>query len=226
MEKQQVWLSSDFHGYHKNICKGSSSWDSNRNDNNGQSCRDFKDEFEMTDVLIDTINKYVKENDIIYFLGDFTFGGLDKIYKFRQRIECKNIHLFYGNHDHHIENNRFILDDNGDKIQIDNHGNFLRTQDLFASVQYVGEIKVNGITVFCSHYAHRCWNKSHKGRPHAYGHSHNSLEYEEWGKSLDVGIDSAFARFGEYRPFNFNEFMEIVNKRDVKIIDHHQSHTN
>ena len=44
---------------------------------------DFKDEFEMTDVLIDTINKYVKENDIIYFLGDFTFGGLDKIYKFR-----------------------------------------------------------------------------------------------------------------------------------------------
>ena len=54
----------------------------------------------------------------------------------------------------------------------------------------------------------------------------DSLEYEEWGKSLDVGIDSAFARFGEYRPFNFNEFMEIVNKRDVKIIDHHQSHTN
>ncbi len=44
----------------------------------------------------------VKPNDIIYHLGDWSFGGHENIKIFRNRIKCKNIHLILGNHDHHI----------------------------------------------------------------------------------------------------------------------------
>ena len=69
----------------------------------------------------------------------------------------------------------------------------------------------------------RVWNKSHHGAYHLYGHSHDSMEDKEWGKSMDVGVDSAFRILGEYRPFSFDEIKGILDKRELYTIDHHEN---
>ena len=44
--------------------------------------------------------------DTLYHLGDWSFGGIENIWNFRKRINCKNIYLVPGNHDHHIKKNK------------------------------------------------------------------------------------------------------------------------
>jgi calcineurin-like phosphoesterase family protein len=97
---QRVFFISDSHYNHSNICRATSNW------GDDSKTRDFKSLDHMNSVLVDNINSMVGENDILFHLGDFSFGGFDKIGEFRSRILCKNIHLVLGNHDHHIERNK------------------------------------------------------------------------------------------------------------------------
>jgi calcineurin-like phosphoesterase family protein len=94
-----IWFTSDTHYNHKNICKGVTEWS-----DADISCRDFQTIEEMNDAIVNSINKYVMENDILYHLGDWSFGGINSIWEFRKQIKCKNIHLILGNHDEHIFN--------------------------------------------------------------------------------------------------------------------------
>ena len=65
------------------------------------------------------------------------------------------------------------------------------------------------------------WNGSHKGVIHLYGHSHGSIE--DFNKSMDVGIDAAYSKFREYRPFHINEILDIMKtKTTSESIDHHR----
>lgn len=156
----------------------------------------------MNKCLTQTINKYVQEGDILYFLGDFAFGEHINIPSYRHSLICQNIHLCRGNHDTHIDKYR----------------------DLFSSIQdvlwYLGPPEA----IFMSHYAHRVWQGSHKGIIHLYGHSHSTLP--DYGKSMDVGVDVAYKLFGEYRPFSLEEIVNIMSKRDVKFVDQHSKDTN
>lgn len=95
-------------------------------------------------------------------------------------------------------------------------GNHDREMRGFASVQT--ELWLDNI--FMHHYAHRVWPKSHYGAYHLYGHSHGSLP-NDWGRSMDVGIDMAYKLFGEYRPFAWEEVDAILSKRPIKFVDHH-----
>jgi hypothetical protein len=38
---------------------------------------------------------------------------------------------------------------------------------------------------------------------------------------LDVGVDVAYKKFGEYRPFNIGDITNIMSKRSIEKIDHH-----
>lgn len=163
--------------------------------------RNFDSIYEMNEEIILTMNKYIKYNDVLYFLGDFCFGDHRRTPEWRNRINCQTIHLIRGNHDGHID----------------------KYKDSFSSIQDVLSIKEEH-TFFLSHYSHRIWLGSHKGYIHLYGHSHNSIP--EYGKSMDVGIDVAKAKFGEYRPFSREEIIEIMNKKDVAFVDGHNSLTN
>ncbi len=237
-----IWFISDTHGFHKNICRGTSEWDKGSTEpvsgiHGIQTTRDFKTLEEMNKALIDGINKYVKEGDVLYHLGDFTFQGIDKIWLFRKAIICRNVHIMFGNHDHHIEANKILpnchtnRDDWTTIMDGPNTGSQCwnaRARDLFASAQSVKTISVGSQEIFMSHYAHRVWNRSHKGAIHLYGHSHDSLDRDdtEWGKSMDVGVDSTFRMFGEYRPFSLTEVMSIMSKRRILFNDHHSKHTN
>lgn len=233
--RNRVWFTSDTHAFHKNICKSTSQW------GEGSKTRDFASLEEMNKAIIYGINNNVKEDDILYHLGDFTFGGIDKIWELRKEIVCKNIHKILGNHDHHVENNRELKIPSSELLVssvvnfdvmanpfnlLDNKFCNVPASGLFSSVSHLKEITVDKQKIILCHYAMRVWKGSHDGWWHLYGHSHGSLEYEQYGKSMDVGIDTAFSRFGEYRPYSFEEIKEIMDKREIKYVDSHKKGTN
>ncbi len=193
-----IWITSDTHFNHKNIAGPKlSSWKS--------GYRSFGSVQEMNEALIKNINDCVKENDILYHLGDWSFGGAHNILLFRKALICKNIHLILGNHDQHIVD---------EEIEFD--GGSFNPMELFSSVQntFTGHIGKNYFHL--SHYSHRVWPGSHKGCIHLYGHSHGSIE--DYGKSMDVGVDA----HKEFRPYHINEILEAMAKRDTPNVDHHE----
>jgi len=220
----KVFFTSDTHYFHKNIAGPKvSKWSG--------GYRNFDDEYQMSRKIVHQINKVVGEDDILYHLGDWSFGGIQNIWNFRKQIKCKNIHLILGNHDHHIEGNKDLPNcwyDISTNMLYDekvNNSCIVATKNfLFSSVQHIKEIEVGNYNFFLSHYAHRVWNKSHHGVIHLYGHSHASID-DNWGLSMDVGIDNAYKLYGEYRPFTMNEVIDMMNTKEIKAIDHHNKNT-
>lgn len=203
---KNVFISSDFHYNHANICKSTSSW------SDKSRCRDFDSLESHNTTIVENINNVVGENDELYHLGDWSFGGFDAIADFRSRINCSKIHLILGNHDHHIER--------------DTKG----VRSLFHCVSPLKEIKVNDQRIILCHYAMRVWNKSNHGSWMLHGHSHGTLptyttriEVPNFAyKTMDVGIDC----HSEFRPYHFDEIADIMSKRIILNVDHHNSNTN
>lgn len=230
-----VYFASDTHYGHKNICRGVSEWvDDGTHEQ--QRTRDFDTLEEMNDAIVDGINSVVGEDDVLYHLGDWSFGGIQNIWELRKRIKCKNIHLILGNHDHHIENDKRLpnvrsfyasreLINLADSYNHDEVYRDVTARELFKSIDHVKTVTIGKHTFFLSHYAHRVWNRSHHGVIHLYGHSHNTID-NNWGKSMDVGIDAVFAFRGKYRPLSVTEILEIMGPRNIQLVDHHNQHTN
>mgnify|MGYP000852024100 CR=1 FL=1 len=173
-----VWVTSDTHYSHKNIVKGISTWNS--------GYRDFQTLQEHDDCIVNNINKYVKKDDLLIHLGDWSFGGKDKIKEFLDRINCKNIILIQGNHDHHINNNI----------------------EGFLEFNQIGFYKIEDFCFVMCHYPMLEWYGKFKESIHLFGHVHNQLKTNN--NSLDVGIDSAFEKLGEYRPFSIKEVINYL----------------
>jgi calcineurin-like phosphoesterase family protein len=224
-----IWISSDFHYGHKNISsKNESQWKT--------GYRNFNSLKEHNEIIVKNINKSCQENDILYCLGDWSFGGVENIWNFRKQLNCKNIHLILGNHDHHIEDGRELKIPDADEERLhwlcnindvyEQYNGYMHisADKLFTSVQHVAQVKLGGQNIFMSHYSHRIWLGSHKGYLHLYGHSHASIP--DYGKSMDVGVDAAYKHFGEYRPFNLNEILLLLSEREIEFPDHHSTETN
>lgn len=227
------FFTSDTHYRHKNIASHTcSAWES--------GYRDFESLDDHDQSIVKALNKYVAEDDELWHLGDWSFGGIENIWAFRKQLRCKHIHLILGNHDHHIEANKQLPNCKTNELlmfDVNKEGFNIKTyesighqnafaQDLFEGVYHVYTSYLKGLPLFMSHYAHRIWNGSHKGFFHLYGHSHDTLEYEQWGRSMDVGVDAAYRLFGEYRPFTEDEVYNILSKRPIKFLDHHNANTN
>ena len=219
-----IYFASDTHYHHKNICKGVSSW------KNTEYCRDFSTLEEMDRALIDGINRTVGADDVLFHLGDFSFGDIKYYKQFRSQIICQNIYLIYGNHDGWI-----IRNDGG-------------LQGLFKECSFYREVTFNGQKIIMSHYGFRVWNKSHEGSWMLHGHSHGSLQpsvsghmithlldqkrygdlrmlaegthpkYHANGKTMDVGVDTHW----DFRPYSFEELQEIMAERKVMEVDNHR----
>lgn len=210
---KNIWFTSDTHYHHKNIVRGTTSWEGATD-----KCRDFKTLEEHDTTLVDNINSLVKPDDILFHLGDWSFGGHEQIRHFRERLQCQEIHLILGNHDQHIE-------------PIDSP-----YRSLFASVQHYKEIttkvdptktKYFGKHKFIlSHFAMRVWNKSHHGSIMLHGHSHGTLpDYSNGNKkfrTMDVGVDT-----NNLFPYHLDQILEVMYDRDSCMeVDHHNKKTN
>ena len=213
-ESKKIWFTSDIHYWHKNITYGDSVWD-----DKDINCRVFHTTREMSLHMVEQINKYVKEDDILIDCGDWSFSGIENIYNLRKQLNVKTIHHINGNHDHHIIKNKIIKgyfsDINSNEIiQLDNIDNSyglyapLFTRDLFSSVHDYLEIIIDKKLIILSHYPFQSWKDIGKGSIHLHGHTHGNINTMK--NRLDVGLDSAYKIFGEYKPFSFNEIMEIL----------------
>ena len=198
----KVWITSDPHYNHKNICRGVTNWRTQDGDIPLDSTRDFQSVDQMNNTLVDNINSKVGQDDTLIMLGDIAFGGFESIDKFLDRLICKNIHLVLGNHDHHIRNNRENI------------------QDRFISVSDYLQVRIYDQDFVLSHYPFASWNGLNKGVIHLHGHVHLSNK-DKWGKGkrLDVGVDG-----NGLFPYSLSEIVHMMDRRDVRSdmdIDHH-----
>ncbi len=192
LSEHNTYIFSDPHAYHKNIIKSLSSWD----EEHRGTLRDFKSIEHMNSVLIDGINSRVGKNDNLICLGDWSFGGFEKIGLFRNMLVCDNIHLLLGNHDHHIESDREGV------------------RSLFSSVSHYGKLETKSLSgvrhnfVLC-HFPIASWDGLKKGVMHLHGHEHFTGDKRFGnGKQMDVGIDG-----GEYKPYSMKEVIEFIVDR-------------
>ena len=211
---QKLFITSDTHYNHKNICRGVSEWRTADGKVPLNHTRDFPNLSKMNDTIVNNINSMVRQDDILFHLGDWSFGGFDSIKEFRDRIVCKNIYLAYGNHDHHIQNNK-----NG--IQ----GIFTKTfQYEVVRITYPTVKTLSGWDhdFVIDHYPVCSWHDMNKGRFHLFGHVHLPPHQKLMqGRSMDVGMDG-----NNLMPYNITEIIKILKKRPIKNnvlpSDHHE----
>jgi len=204
---QSLFLTSDSHYSHTNICRGVSAWEE------GRGTRDFETLEEMNSVIVNSINSKVGEDDILFHLGDWSFGGFDKIQEFRDQIKCKNIHLILGNHDHHIKK-----DKNGVRKNFVTINSLL---ELSVNQKSESEIQRLGRFVLC-HYPISSWPDMSSGVIHLHGHVHLGPDKKlHEGRAMDVGMDG-----NNFTPYNLKEILSIMKGREIKKLtlpsDHHE----
>jgi len=159
----------------------------------GYCQREFNDIEDIDNKIIDNINKTVKFNDILYFLGDFCHKG-ENPKKYRDKIVCNNIHIILGNHD-------------SEKY-------FKKT---FCSISCIKEITHCKQKIVMCHYPMRAWHKSYRNAWMLYGHVHGRLNKEDQDSfklTLDVGVDNTKnynKKIGE--PWAFKELKSIFSER-------------
>ena len=189
-----VWITSDTHYNHTNICRGVTNWRLPNGDVPVNQTRDFPNLEKMNAAIVNNINEVVGQDDILIHLGYWSFGGFESIREFWDRIVCKNIHLVLGNHDHHIENNR------------------QGTQGLFLSVTHYNTLKIGDHTFRLMHYPISSWDGLNKGYMHLHGHCHlpTHMRFGK-GQRMDVGMDG----HPEFRPYNLiREVVPLLIKRE------------
>jgi len=203
---QRMWFTSDTHYNHANICSATTMW------TDPITCREFTSLEQMNSHLIANINEKAEQDDILFHLGDWSFGGFEQIQIFRDSIFCKNVHIITGNHDHHIENNKE------------------ECQSLFSSVnKYLNlNVKWNVGTHFAGeqrfalmHFPIASWDNMAKGAIHLHGHVHfkPSIRIGR-GKMMDVGVDG-----NKLYPIEMKEVLRLMDKQPIKSMfefDHHE----
>ena len=198
-----VWLTSDSHYNHKNICRGTTEWRTSDGKVPVSQTRDFNSLEQMNSAIVNNINNVVGQSDTLIHLGDWSFGGFEKIREFYDRLICKNIYLILGNHDHHIENNR-------DGIQ-----------DLFIDVSHYNTIEYGQFKFRLMHYPISSWDGLNKGVMHLHGHCHlpTHMRFGK-GQRMDVGMDG----HPEFRPYNLlREVVPMLRHRE-KLSEMPQDH--
>jgi calcineurin-like phosphoesterase family protein len=205
---KNIWITADTHYSHKNICRGVTDWRNPDGTIPIANTRDFPTVAKMNDIMVNNINNVVMQDDILIHLGDWSFGGFESIKEFWNRLVCKNIYLFLGNHDHHIKKNR-------DGIR-----------ELFISVDKEEEdYNFDGYQIHLHHYPIMSWKNIKEGTIHLHGHTHLMGDNRFGkGKRMDIGVDG----HPEFRPYNLKyEVIPLMNKRSIAFemgaMDHHSN---
>lgn len=151
---------------------------------------------EHDELVLDAINTRVKRTDRLIIAGDFCKS---RPFKWRQRVVCRDIWLVLGNHC---------------KVGLSEQC-FGRDRVKLAHMAKLD----SGDHVYCSHYPHAAWPRSHYGTFHVYGHCHSKIEpdMDEWmpkRRSMDVGVDNAVKVFGSVQPFEDTYLIETLGAKE------------
>lgn len=203
-ENSKVWFSSDFHlGHNRPFV-----WEK-RGHNNVEEC---------TNYIIDTLNEKVLPQDKLFFLGDFCLNTNEtRFNEYISRIQCQNIYMLWGNHNNPIESvyrrsvsAAFAVE--GIKVYPFRYRNVIFLGDY-------QELLLDGQILIMMHYPINIWNFMKEGAFMLCGHSHYSFPNTradfKVGKILDVGWD------GNLAPYSFDDIKNIMEKKQIKEVDHH-----
>lgn len=180
-----LYFTSDTHFGHKNIINLCN--------------RPFSSVDEMDEKLIENINNKVQKHDTLYLLGDFSFNGVEA---YRKRIECSDVRLIKGNHDHFKD----CLD----------QFTYIRDYEMIylsGWVNVISELKGHKYekgNIVLSHYPFASWDREKRGSIHLYGHEHGNYEAfrkEHFPNKLcfDIGVDS-----NNYEPLSLLEVFDKI----------------
>ena len=173
------------------------------------SGRPFKHKDHMTEELVRCWNQTVSVEDTVYVLGDVGLGKPATIAGILHRLNGTKI-LVAGNHDQRsTESEEFT--------------------SCFESIDTLVTVKIPDATipgghqlaVLC-HYPMLVWDRSHYGTWQLHGHCHGSLPDDRSALRLDVGIDSAAQKLGEYRPWSYEEIKTHMSKKRWAPVDRHR----
>lgn len=191
-----IFFTSDPHMGHKNIIK--------------YCQRPFSDTNEMDEKIIENWNNTVKEDDIVFILGDIGMARTDSKSRFEdlinkiKRLNGRKI-LVPGNHDRHALMSEGF-------------------RDLFEDIRYQLFIKVEDKEIYLNHFPFTCFDGSYKGEGatwQLFGHVHSfpgslGLDIERLDKlfptQYDVGMDN-----NNYTPVSFEQVKEIINNQQQSL---------
>lgn len=201
----ETWIVSDLH--------------LNHNKNFIFEKRGFVSIQDHNDTIINTINDKVKPDDNLISLGDFCLMTKeDEFEKFRERINCKNIYMIFGNHPNPIYKifKREVFSKYGEDIEV---YPFRYKNMIF--IGYHMDFVIQGKYVVINHFPLDIWDHMKDGAYMLCGHSHYSFERTHKdstdGKILDCGWE------GHGKPYNFREIIEIMEKKTIRVSDHHKN---
>lgn len=219
-EESKVFFTSDTHFFHTLLLEE----------------RGFPSIAEHNRFLIDRWNERVRPQDNVIHCGDFVLGARDKSKEVCLDLFNKlngHIYLLWGNHLAGVKSiyQDCLLEQYGFNDR-EVYPVTWKDKVTFPGYYLLADIKTPNASkggkqrhfVFCSHYSHRVFIDAHKGVLHACGHSHGSDKESQKDnlscKRLDVGVDN-FAG-----PLVFDEFLSIMNRKNIQMLDHHNSETN
>lgn len=202
LQSNNIWFTSDTHYGHKNIVSGVTSWRTEDGEIPYDVVRNFPDIETMNDLMVDNINRNVEENDYLIHLGDWSFGGIERVSEFRERINCKNIVLMLGNHDHHIQREKSL-------------------QKLFTHVTHYEELAVtkkhDSHKFILCHYPIISWNDQRNGAYMLHGHQHlkgDSRFCDRQEKRMDIGLCGS----PDFRPYHIDELVKTINNVNNRLV--------
>ena len=202
LQSNNIWFTSDTHYGHKNIVSGVTSWRTEDGEIPYDAVRNFPDIETMDDLMVDNINNNVEENDYLIHLGDWSFGGIERVTEFRERINCKNIVLMLGNHDHHIQREKHL-------------------QKLFTHVTHYEELTVtkkhDSHKFILCHYPIISWNNQRNGAYMIHGHQHlkgDDRFCDRQEKRMDIGLCGS----PDFRPYHIDELVTTLNNVNNRLV--------
>ena len=190
--------------------------------------RGFTSPDEHTRAVIQGINAVVGVDDILIYLGDFTLNSsVDRTKAYFRQIKCQNIYFIWGNH----ESNTHKIYEEALEREFGGPVTFEAYPISWENVTFLGReafIAVDKQTIFISHFAHLIWEEMQHGVWHLCGHSHSNCKQINpecvEGKILDVGVDNAL-RVYKSPVFSYEQVAEIMKKKKLVVIDHHNKTT-
>ena len=182
----RVWFTSDTHFSHDNIIKFCK--------------RPYDDIYTMNEDIIGKWNSLIDEDDTVFHLGDFSYGGSKEWVEVLSRLHG-HIHLILGNHD--IKNIR------------QNYHKY------FESISSQQLIEVEGQKIYLNHYPFLTYAGIYRREEDTiwqlFGHMHSSNNSSGMDSGrlqhllptqYDVGVDN-----NNFKPVNYNEIKNIIRKQ-------------
>lgn len=173
-DPEHTFFTSDTHFGHANIIRFCN--------------RPFKNVEEMDEALIENWNQVVSDDDTVFHLGDFAFGGSNVWKSIIPRLNG-HINLIIGNHDRKNLRQGYM--------------------SSFGMVVPQLQIEIEGNPIYLNHYPFLCYGGSYRGVWQLFGHIHSGPNAEGLDISrlktlfptqYDVGVDN-----NDYAPISYKE---------------------